>query len=392
MELCTEEKFQQIYPGKYPVHRTFCPYRVCPLGAHSDHQHGLISGFAIDKGIEIYFAPSEDGQVQISSMNFPDPVTFHLRDARHKKNDWANYLRGAAVALIDKYQIETGICAVIHGQLPIGGLSSSAAVIIAFLSALCKVNGLSLDKQEIIETAFWAENQFVGVNCGKLDQSCEVLCKKDNLLYLDTMDGTYSYIPANTEMQDYEIAIFFSGVQRSLVGSAFNMRVDECRAAAYALQAFSGMDYGKIEESFLRDVPREVFEKYMDTLPDNWRKRATHFYTEFARVQQGVARWEKGDITGFGKLIFESGRSSIENYETGGEELKAIYEIMLETDGIYGGRFSGAGFKGCCMAMIDPAFKDTITKTVTEKYLKRFPHLADTFLVDYCKTADGCRF
>lgn len=97
-------------------------------------------------------------------------------------------------------------------------------------------------------------------------------------------------------------------------------------------------------------------------------------------------------ITGFGKLIFESGRSSIENYETGGEELKAIYEIMLETDGIYGGRFSGAGFKGCCMAVIDPAFKDTISKTVTQKYLKRFPHLADTFLVDYCKTVDRCRF
>ena len=241
----------------------------------------------------------------------------------------------------------------------------------------------------MIDLALEAENKYVGVACGKLDQSCEVYCKKNHLLYMDLMDDTYELIPQNAEMKPYKIAIFFSGIERSLAGSAFNMRVDECRSAAYALKAYAGMEYGKFEETHLRDVPYEVFEKYKDKLPDNWRKRAEHWYTEFFRVQEGAEAWRRGDIEKFGRLSFESGRSSIENWETGSPELKTLYEIMTQTKGIYGGRFSGAGFKGCCMALIDPEYEESIVKNVSDEYLKVFPELDGKFSCHICESADG---
>ena len=383
------ERFAETYK-KDPSALAFCPYRVCPLGAHSDHQYGKITGFAIDKGIHIAYAPKQNGVIELSSLQFNKRAQWHVKSVPdQKENDWADYLRGATLMLSQKYPLKVGLCGVIEGSLPIGGLSSSAAVTIAFLSALCKVNDIHLTKLELILTAQAAENKYVGVSCGKLDQSCEVFSKKDKLLYLDTKDDSYELIPTNQNMKPYKIAIFFSGVERTLAGSKFNMRVDECRSAAYALKAFSGMEYGKFNETFLRDVPYETYLQYKDKLPENWRKRAEHWYTEFKRVEAGAEAWRKGDLETFGKLSFESGHSSIYNYETGSDELKTLYEIMLKTDGIYGGRFSGAGFKGCCMAIIDPFFAWDIEKHVTNEYLKAFPALEGKFSVHICDTADG---
>ncbi len=386
--LCIK-KFEETYK-KDPVSVAFCPYRVCPIGAHSDHQYGKITGFAIDKGIHIAYSPKQNGVIELSSLQFNKRAQWHVKSVPdQKENDWADYLRGATLMLSQKYPLKVGLCGVIEGSLPIGGLSSSAAVTIAFLSALCKVNDIHLTELEMILTAQAAENKYVGVSCGKLDQSCEVFSKKDKLLYLDTKDDSYELIPTNPNMKPYKIAIFFSGVERTLAGSKFNMRVDECRSAAYALKAFSGMEYGKFNETFLRDVPYETYLEYKDKLPENWRKRAEHWYTEFKRVEAGAEAWRKGDIETFGKLSFESGHSSIYNYETGSDELKTLYEIMLHTDGIYGGRFSGAGFKGCCMALIDPSFAWDIEKHVTNEYLKAFPALEGKFSVHICDTADG---
>ena len=167
------------------------------------------------------------------------------------------------------------------------------------------------------------------------------------------------------------------------------MRVDECRSAAYALKALSGMEYGKFSETHLREVPFETYLQYKDRLPDNFRKRAEHWYTEYHRVQEGAEAWRRGDLEAYGKLSFESGHSSIYSWETGSPELKELYEIMTRTDGIYGGRFSGAGFKGCCMALIDPAFEESIKQKVTGEYLKVFPELKGKYSVHICESADG---
>ena len=384
-----EEVFNNIY-HRDPDGVAFCPYRVCPIGAHSDHQLGKITGLAIDKGIHIAYAAKQNGVIELSSLQFDKRAQFHIHSIpKERQYDWADYLRGAAIALSERYPLHVGLCGVIEGTLPIGGLSSSAAVIIAFLSALCSVNGIHLTESEMIMTALKAENEYVGVSCGKLDQSCEVYSRKGKLLYLDTRDDSYELIDTHPQMKSYKIAIFFSGIERTLAGSKFNMRVDECRSAAYALKAYSGAEYGKFSETFLRDVPYEVFEQFGERLPETWRKRAEHWYSEFDRVQRGAEAWRSGDLEAYGRLSFESGYSSIYNWETGSDELKTLYEIMTRTDGIYGGRFSGAGFKGCCMALIDPAFEESITRIVSETYLKEFPQLADKYSVHICESADG---
>lgn len=383
------EYFEKIYK-KIPPYMAFTPYRICPIGAHSDHQLGKITGMAINKGIHIAYGPKENGVVEIQSMQFEKRAQWHVQATpAEKQGDWADHLRGATIALDKRYPLRRGLCAVVDGELPIGGLSSSAAVIITFLSALCTMNGITLTPSELITISQEAENKYVGVSCGKLDQSCEIYCRKDNLLYMDLQDDTYELIPQHPDMKPYKIAIFFSGIERSLAGSAFNMRVDECRSAAYALKAYAGVDYGKFEETHLRDVPYEVYLQYKDRLPENWRKRAEHWYTEFFRVQEGAEAWRRGDIEEFGRLSFESGKSSIENWETGSPELITLYEIMTKIKGIYGGRFSGAGFKGCCMALIDPAYEESIVKTVTAEYLKVFPGLEGKFSCHICESADG---
>lgn len=383
------ERFFELYKRE-PSDIAFCPYRVCPIGAHSDHQLGKITGFAIDKGIHIAYGAKQNGVIELTSLQFDKRAQFVVNQVPdEKQNDWADYLRGAALILGQKYRLKIGFCGVIEGSLPIGGLSSSAAVTIAFLEALCKVNGITLSPQEIILTAKAAENKYVGVSCGKLDQSCEVLSKKDHLLYLDTKDDSFELIPQNLAMKPYEFAIFFSGIERTLAGSKFNMRVDECKSAAYALMGFSGMEYGKYEDAYLRNVPREIYEQYKSKLPENWAKRAEHWYTEFERVEKGAEAFRRGDLDEYGRLSFESGHSSIYNYETGSPELKELYEIMTHTDGIYGGRFSGAGFKGCCLGLIDPKYKESIQEKVTKEYLKAFPQLEGKFSVHFCKSADG---
>ncbi|MBR4502348.1 MAG: GHMP kinase [Clostridia bacterium] len=386
-----EELYFNTY-GREPEAMAFCPYRISPLGAHIDHQYGKINGLAIDKGIHIAYSRKENGVVELQSVNFPKRAQFHVNGIPDEKvGDWADHMRGAAKQLQEKYPLRYGISAVIEGSLPIGGLSSSAAVIIAFLSALANVNGIRLEAWDTIMMAKAAENKYVGVNCGKLDQSCEVLCKKDRLLYLDCADDSFVLIPKDPSMKPFRIAVFFSGLERSLATSAYNLRQDECKAAAYSLLAYAGFQYGKFADTRLRDVPVPIYREYRDRLPEAFRKRADHYFGEFRRAEEGAEAWKNGDLDTYGRLVFESGKSSIENYECGCPELITLYNIMTETDGIYGGRFSGAGFKGCCMALVDPDKADGILQTVEEKYLKVYPALRGKYLGALCDSADGVK-
>ena len=375
--------------GKMYSNKIFCPYRICPLGAHVDHQLGLVTGFALNKGITLEYEPTEDGSVTITSKNFDGRVEFNIANLPERQAYWGDFAVGAAMMLSEKYTLTKGFTGVIEGTLPVGGLSSSAAVIITYLSTLMHVNGIMLTQPQIIQYAIRVEREFIGVNVGKLDQSCEVYCRKNRILYLDTLDDTSELIPCSPNMPPFKIAIIYSGVSRKLAGSAYNLRVDECKAAAYALKGYSGMEYGRLADTHLREVPESVYEEYKDSLPENWRKRAHHYYHEQDRVRKGIEAWRKGDIKTFGQMIFESGRSSIAYYEAGSEPLKALYEIMLRTDGVYGGRFSGAGFNGCCMAIIDPDKADAIREYITTEYAKVFPEYMKDYVFEICDTADG---
>ena len=377
------------------LYQLFSPYRICPLGAHVDHQHGLVSGFAFDSGIEFLFSATDTGKVEMCSLSFEGLMTFNVRrEIDGKQNNWGDYLRGAVWSLQQDFQLQKGIRGVVKGSMPIGGLSSSAALLCGFVTALDKVNNLGLDKMQIIRYASMAERQYVGLNNGILDQACVVLCEAEKLLYLDTETSEYKILPfgnGKTAMP-FKIGIFFSGVTRKLTGTDYNLRVSECKTAAWIMQAYENIPLKEMGATRLHDVPRELFERYKERMPERFAKRALHFYSECDRVKKGVEAWKKGDIKAFGQLIFESCESSMNNYECDSPELIELYKIMRRTDGIYGGRFSGAGFKGACIALVDPDKEEQIREYITEEYLKEFPQYKDSFKVFFCHTSNGVDF
>ncbi len=378
------------------LYQLFAPYRICPLGAHVDHQHGLVSGFAFDSGIEFLFSATDNGKVEMASLSFEGLMTFNVqRPVDEKQGNWGDYLRGAVWALQQDFRLDKGIRGIVKGSMPIGGLSSSAALLCGFVMAIDKVNHLELTRQQVIDYASIAERKYVGLNNGILDQACVVLCEADKLLFLDTETGEHRLIPFggdNPRPLPFKLGIFFSGVTRKLTGTDYNLRVSECKTAAWIMQAYEGEHLKELADTRLRDVPEANLEKYADRMPDRFARRARHFFSECDRVRKGVEAWEAGDIQRFGQCVFDSCESSMVNYECGSPELIALYKIMRETDGIFGGRFSGAGFKGACIALVDPEKIDSIRESVTAEYLKEYPQYKDSFEIFFCDPANGVDF
>lgn len=383
--------FEETYgQGKYHIVRS--PYRVCPLGAHVDHQHGKVTGMTLDHGIDFVFRPRVDSYIRISSADFPDEEMFHMDQVPSPiPGSWGNYMRGAVLALQTKYKLKYGIDGVAHGSLPIGGLSSSAAVCSAYLLALAHVNELEITREEFIDLARYVENDYIGLSNGILDQASNLLSRNGYLLYLDTKTEEYQLIPKPTGMPSFEIGVFYSGISKALISTDYNNRVEECKAAAWYMQAMNGVENTTFKDVRLRDIDTASFETLMDDLPHRFQKRARHYFTEQQRVEQGVEAWQKGDLQTLGELILASGESSIQNYECGCPEMATLYQILRHTPGVYGARFSGAGYRGCCIGLIDPRFKDEIRDKVTREYLAEYPHMADVFQIDFCQTDDGAR-
>ena len=371
----------------------FSPYRVCSLGAHVDHQHGLVTGFAINKGVDLWFNVREDAQVNLRSLSFEGEVHIDLNKRTEvKMKHWGDYVRGAKYALQKRFELSHGIDGVLQGSLPVGGLSSSAAVLIAYVMAFAKANGIRLKPFEVAMIASEAEREYIGLNNGLLDQACITLGRKDGLLFFDCDSNEWRVINRHPKMPEFEIGIFFSGLTRSLVNSDYNLRVFECKTAAWNMLAYQNAPLKTFDKTFLRDIPKETFDKTRDMMPLRFAKRAEHFYSEYRRVRQGVTAWESGNLQLFGKLSFDSCESSIHNYECGSPELISIYNIMRPLQGVYGGRFSGAGFKGAVIALVDPQYKEEIEKSLTEQYLKEYPEYTETFKVFWVRPDDGARF
>ena len=191
---------------EYQYH-IFSPYRVCPLGAHVDHQHGLVTGFAIDKGVDLYFdvrSKMADGRcdphVHLESRTFEGMVDFDIdAPSQVREHHWGDYARGAKYALRKRFELRRGITGVIQGSLPVGGLSSSAAVLIAYVMAFAKANDITLQPFEVVKIASEAEREYIGLNNGLLDQACIALSKKNQLMFLDCDSNEYRLIPFGGE-------------------------------------------------------------------------------------------------------------------------------------------------------------------------------------------------
>lgn len=363
------------------------PYRICPLGAHIDHQLGPVTAMAIDRAVHVAYA-SLPGEVRLSSLDFPGDAAFSLdRVPSRRDGDWGNFARGAVLALQQRHPLRFGIQGVTAGRLDGGGLSSSAAIGVALLLALEEANGLTVTRQENVALDQAIENEYLGLRNGILDQSAILLSQRNQLTYIDCRTREHELIPS-TAAGSPAILIAFSGLKRALVGTDYNRRVEECRTAAELLLRAAGRPDAV---PVLRNIDPDEYAQYRQVLDGPPARRAAHFFSEVQRVREGVECWRRGDLAGFGRLVSASGESSIRNYECGCPPLVDLYEILIAAEGVYGARFSGAGFRGCCLALVQAQAADPAIESVLSRYRERQPELACDAFAFVCRSDDGAR-
>jgi len=389
VEHLREEAARRYGVAASAVRVVWAPLRICPLGAHIDHQRGPVTAMALDRGVLLAYAASPSRQVRLSSLDYPGEVCFALDEVpERRKGDWGNFARGAVRALQQNHRLRTAIVGVTAGQMSEGGLSSSAAIGVAYLLALENVNGLKVSKEENIALDQYIENRYLGLRNGILDQSAILLSQRNHLTLIDCATVEHELIRRARSMPHFVIMVAFSGVRKALAATDYNRRVDECAEAAKSLLAAVGR---AAEEPFLGNVRAEEYAAHKKRLRGAPARRAAHFFSEAERVRQGVAAWRRGDLEQFGQLMSASGASSIRNYECGSPPLIALYRILIKTDGVYGARFSGAGFRGCCVALVKPEAASEAADVVRKAYARRFPDLAENAYVCFCHSDDGAR-
>ena len=383
------------------VRLVWSPYRICPLGAHIDHQLGRVMALAIDQGVWLAYVPSGSETVRLSSLVFPDEVSFSLRQSPPKQaGDWGNYARGAALALRNRFAVTQGIHGVTYGRLSGTGLSSSASIGIAYLLALEAVNHLNLCRLDNVQLDQAIENGYLGLNNGILDQSTILFSRKDHLTVIDCRavaectpaqlqtapDLAIRSLPLPASMPHFAILIAFSGRTAALVSTAYNQRVQECMEAAATLLRAAGRDDCS---SLLGHVSPAEYAAHRHRLTGPPARRAAHFFTEMQRVEQGIDAWQRGDLITLGRQMIESGWSSTRNYECGSEPLIDLFRIVIDTDGVYGARFSGAGFRGCCIALVNPERATEAIARIQAAYAACQPQLAPNASFSLCASSDG---
>uniref|UniRef100_A0A0D9W968 Galactokinase n=1 Tax=Leersia perrieri TaxID=77586 RepID=A0A0D9W968_9ORYZ len=368
-----------------------CPYRICPLGAHVDHQGGTVTAMTINYGVLLGFVASDDGEVYLQSGQFEGVIRFRVDELQKpiensESINWESYARGAVYALQNfGYDLKKGIVGYISGVkgLDSSGLSSSAAVGIAYLMALENVNDLTVSPADNIQLDKSIENKYLGLENGILDPSAILLSQYGYLTFMDCKTTSHSYVYFSELSKSkqchgqlpFKILLAFSGLQHNLPKKrGYNTRVFECKEAA---------------------LDPAVYEDQKCVLEENLARRAEHYFSEMKRVVKGRDAWARGDLQDFGQLISASGRSSILNYECGSKEMIQLYEILLKAPGVLGARFSGAGFRGCCLAIVESGHADAAAAFVRAEYEKAQPELVGSIPPDrrvlVCEPGDGAR-
>ena len=355
------QKLIEVF-GKGPVSVVRAPGRVNLIGDHTDYNGGYVLPAAVDREVRIAFRPSGDARVEMLSADFDERAAFDLGGiARGQAQGWAKYPMGVAGALqAEKYPV-AGMRAVIQGNVPIGaGLSSSAAIEVACAMAFCSVSGLKIHREKLAHICQRAENEFVGMQCGIMDQYACLLGRKDCALFLDCTTLESELVPLDE--RGAKIVICDTRLKRQLVNSAYNRRREECEEAFMILKRHFP------EVKSYKDISIPMFRAYAHDLPDPLGKRAKHVVTENARVVQAARLLKKGDLIGFGTLMDASHDSLRNDFEVSCRELDLLVGIARESEGVFGSRMTGAGFGGCAVALVRPDCVEAFTAKISEGY------------------------
>jgi galactokinase len=334
-------EFQARY-GEPPALLARAPGRVNLIGEHTDYNDGFVLPMAIDRAVWIALRPSEDGVVRVHSLDFGEQQTFELDHLATHGTGWIEYVQGMAWVLQKRNRGLHGWEGVTAGDVPIGaGLSSSAALELASARAFAAVSDISWDAREMALAAQTAENQWVGVMCGIMDQMISAAGEAGHALLIDcrSLETRSVPLPPGTA-----VVILDTSTRRGLVDSAYNDRRAHCEAAAQAL----GVEA-------LRDVTLDDFERQAHLLEPLIRRRARHVVTENARTLEAAAAMERGDAARMGVLMNESHTSLRDDFEVSRRELDVIVELAQAHAACHGARMTGAGFGGCAVALVRAA-------------------------------------
>lgn len=366
--------------GGSPSMLVSAPGRVNLIGEHTDYNDGFVLPMAIDKQIAIGGALREDTQVRVYSLNFEELAKFSL-ERLINEHSWSDYLKGVMHELIKAGYTLKGFDAVIGGNVPRGaGLSSSAAIEVATAFFLTQLHKIDMPPEQMAKLCQRAENQFVGVNCGIMDQFISRLGKQDHALFLDCRDLSYQQIPF--QLEGYTVVICNSNVKRKLVDSAYNERRAQCEEGVRILKTCLPNIMA------LRDVSSAQLEEHAALLPPIVYQRCHHIITENERIMEAVQVLQAGDLERFGVLLNQSHDSLRDDYGVSCRELDILVEIARRIKGTLGARMTGAGFGGCTVSLVSTAALDHFHATLLAEYAKRTGIQAEI----YTSTAqDGAR-
>lgn len=371
-------QFERRY-GIHPRLIVRAPGRVNLIGEHTDYNDGFVFPVAIDRATYVAARPRDDRMVQALALDIPDEDQFALdRIERSSTKHWSNYVRGVLKGLLVAGHQLGGANLLITSDVPRGaGLSSSAALEVAIGYTFQTLSRLNLLGEELALLAQGAENSFVGVQCGIMDQFISALGQADQALLIDCRDLSYRSVPLP---EGVRIVVCDSHIERALATSAYNQRRQECEEAVRLLKEH----YPKIRA--LRDVTSEQLTAHADELPEPVRSRARHVVTENERTLRGAAALEAGDIAAFGQMMNASHASLRDDYEVSVPAMDLLVEAAQNAAGCYGSRLTGAGFGGCTVSLVQEDSVEAFCAEVLRAYQAGTGRSAT---IHVCRAVDG---
>jgi len=341
------------------------PGRVNLIGEHTDYNEGFVLPMAIDKKIIMLGQLRNDRIVQVFDLGYKAEAKFYLDNlSPYKKDTWVNYLMGGMDEMQKAGYSLQGANLIFISNIPKGaGLSSSAALEVVTVLTMAKLNLLEIKPVEMAHLCRRAENNFVGVACGIMDQYVSCLGQKNYALFIDCRSNDYELI--SFKNHNYHIIICNSKVQRGLLNSEYNKRKEECKMVA---EFFKHKLNREIRA--LRDITIDEYKIYQSQLPEVIARRVRHVISENRRVQTGVQALRMGNYSTFGQLMIESHQSLKDDYEVSCKELDLLVDLALEQEGVLGARMTGAGFGGCTVNLLRREHIDAFKKTIKQGYKK----------------------
>lgn len=367
-----QENFRNRF-HKEPTHFFFCPGRVNLIGEHIDYNGGKVMPCAISLGTYLAVAKNTDKLLRFQCINFPETAALHLQSSYSKTGkEWFNYPLGAIHQLLQSEYAISGLDMLFYGDLPIGaGVSSSASIEVLTAFAISDLFGLNISKIDLALLGKKAENEFIGLNSGIMDQFAVAMGCKDKAILLNCDTLEYEYLPFRTG--EYVLVIINSNKRRSLADSKYNERFAECGAALKLLKK-------EIQAENLCDIDLQTFQSHRHVINDPvLEKRALHVIAENFRVHEAKEALQASELFTFGKLMYASHHSLKDLYEVSGKELDTIVEFCETYNGCIGARMTGAGFGGCAIALVKKDSYGDFASRIETYYQQKIGYKPEVF-------------